>query len=231
MSPVTPCPPVIGPGFTSSGVGVLMLKVCGFLWPTFSAGKTSRQSTQCRKQGAFQVEKKLKRDKNLKNLNNMFFLPLKRCLRKTLFIKHGPWPHGPWGSLRYVNFRLPKLGLDPGIHQVSEARRRGSWGLPVAPEVYFLCQGLSMQMHQMPSMIMDSSWIHLMAKVIQKVDRSYRKGWCQWCQSWLRQSWKPSSQTCRRTRRGAQWNQTQLRVESFHRKLRLALSKHEMSFC
>lgn len=26
-----PCPPVTGPGFTSSGVGVLMLKVCGFL--------------------------------------------------------------------------------------------------------------------------------------------------------------------------------------------------------
>lgn len=90
----------------------------------------------------------------------------------------------------------------------------------------FLCQGA-----QYANAIHDHGFImnvNLMAKVIQKVDRSCRKGWCQ---SWLRQSWKPSSQTWRRTRRGAQWNQTQLRVESFHRKLRLALSKHEMSLC
>ena len=53
-----------------------------------------------------------------------------------------------------------------------------------------------------------------------------------WVLSWLRQSWKPSSQTWRHTRRGAQWNQTQLRVEFFHRELRLrrSLSKHEMRF-
>lgn len=101
----------------------------------FSAGKTSRQSTQCRKQGAFQVEKELKRDKNLKNLNNMFFfLPLKRCLRKNIFhqasMAHGPMAHE--AVLGTVILRLPKLGWIQGFTRWVKLRRRGSWGLPIA---------------------------------------------------------------------------------------------------